>query len=359
MKKKIKLTAFIILIMIMGCGKISYLDVSSKNTEESEKRHIVDGSGYKIGMITDTGGINDQSFNQGAWEGLEDLSKKTGAVTSYIQSKQVADFVSNLEILIDDGNTLCWGIGYACADSILEVSKRNPSICLGIIDSVYPTVPENVACVMFKGQEGSFLAGYVAASFSKTNNIGFIGGIPGEIIDQFHYGYLAGVEYFNTKHKTEVKVHVQYADSFSDVAKGKGIATKMYSQGCDVVFHAAGGTGVGVIEAAKENGKYVIGADRDQSYLAPDNVLTSVLKKVSVVIEDISIKYISGEPIGGKVFEYGIKQDAVGLTMDNILFPESQKDEIEELKKKIITGEITPPKNKREYEKFYSEKINY
>lgn len=345
MRKAAMIMILISILFLNACGK-------GKTYENKSEAQDLWGKDYKIAMITDTGGINDQSFNQGAWEGLQKLSKDTGAVTNYIQSKQASDFVMNFEMLVDSGNQLCWGIGYACADAVLESANKNPTTNFAIIDNAYENTPTNVTGVMFDGQEPSFLVGYIAASVSKTNLVGFVGGIDSAIIDQFLYGYLAGVDYANKTQEKNVEVSVQYAESFSDAAKGKSIAEKMYLKGCDVVFHAAGGTGTGVIEAAKENGKFVIGADRDQAYLAPENVLTSALKNVNVVVEEISIKYMKGETIGGKTFTFGLADNAVGIPEEHSLYSDEVYESAMAIKKEIIEGRIKVPSNKQEYEEY-------
>ena len=213
-------------------------------------------SSFSIAMITDTGGINDQSFNQSAWEGLTELKNEKGVEVNYIESKQASDFVTNLERLGDSGANLLWGVGYACADAVLEAADSNPDIQYAIIDNAYDDTPDNVTGVMFRAQEPSFMVGYVAGRMTETNKVGFVGGISSGLIDQFQYGYEAGVKYAAKELGKDIDISVQYAESFSDAAKGKAIATKMYSDGCDVIYHAAGGSGTGVIEAAKEADKW-------------------------------------------------------------------------------------------------------
>jgi basic membrane protein A len=148
-------------------------------------------------MVTDTGGVNDQSFNQSSWEGLQSLNKDTGAKVSYLESKQAADYATNLDKLADDDNDIIWGIGYAMAGAIGNAAKQNPDISYAIVDNEYDekTMPSNVTGVMFRAQESSFLVGYIAGKTTKTNKVGFVGGQTSAIIDQFQYGYQAGVDY--------------------------------------------------------------------------------------------------------------------------------------------------------------------
>ena len=312
----------------------------------------IDGTGWKVAMITDTGGINDQSFNQSAWEGLQRLGKETSAEVAYIESKQSGDFATNFETLIDNGNSLCWGIGYACADAVVEAAQANPDVNFACVDNAFADSLPNVTGVVFRAEESSFMVGYIAAAVSKTEKVGFVGGIASEVIEQFQHGYEAGVDYANSVLGKKVTVTSQYAESFSDAAKGKSIANKMFTDGCDIVYHAAGGTGTGVIEAAKEAGKFAIGVDRDQAYLAPDNVLTSSLKNVDIAVDIVSRRHILGRKIGGKTLTFGLTEDAVGIPEHH----ENYSDEIYNaaigIGEMIKNGEIDPPATERELEKY-------
>ena len=303
----------------------------------------VDGTGWKIAMITDTGGINDQSFNQSAWEGLQELRDDTGAEVAYIESKQSGDFNTNFETLVDNGNSLCWGIGFACADAVLEAAQANPEVNFACVDNAFVDSPMNVTGVVFRAEESAFMVGYIAAAVSETGKVGFVGGISSEVIEQFQYGYEAGVAYANRILDKNVSVTVQYAESFSDAAKGKSIANKMFTDGCDIVYHAAGGTGTGVIEAAKEAGKYAIGVDRDQSYLAPENVLTSSLKNVNVAVNAVSKRHIAGIDIGGQTLSFGLSDGAVGIPEDHSNYPGAVYDAAIECGEKIKAGMLIPP----------------
>ena len=312
----------------------------------------VDGTGWKIAMITDTGGINDQSFNQSAWEGLQELSEGTGAEVNYIESKQSGDFNTNFETLVDNGNTLCWGIGFACADAVLEAAEANPEGNFACVDNAFSDSPLNVTGVVFRAQESSFMVGYIAAAVSETEKVGFVGGIRSEVIEQFQYGYEAGVAYANRVLEKNVSVNAQYAESFSDPAKGKSIANKMFTDGCDIVYHAAGGTGTGVIEAAKEAAKFAIGVDRDQAYLAPDNVLTSSLKNVDVAVDLVSRRHIAGQEIGGQTMGFGLTDDAVGIPEHHENYSDEIYEAAIEIGEQIKRGVIIPPATETELEAY-------
>ena len=341
---------------LAACGsgnKAGAPDASSEpSAEVQDNNDTTSKSDFSAGMVTDTGGVNDKSFNQSAWEGLQNFSEKTGAEVSYLESTQEAEYVPNLDKLVDEGKDLVWGIGFAMAGALTEAAEMNPDVNYAIVDNAYEEVPENVTCVVFSAQDPSFMVGYIAGLTTKTDSVGFVGGMTSNIIDQFEYGYRAGVDYAAKELGKEIKVDVQYAESFTDAAKGKAIATTMFSNGADIVFHAAGGTGVGVIEAAVEENKFAIGVDSDQSDLAPNNILTSALKRVDVAVELISQKLKDGEEIGGQTFEYGLSDGAVGIPTENPNMDPEVYDKAIALQEKSASGELVVPYNAETYEAF-------
>jgi basic membrane protein A len=304
----------------------------------------------KIGMVTDVGGVNDQSFNQSAWEGLQKAKKELGVKASYQESKQDADYPANLETLYDAGNDLIWGIGFKMADAVLKAAKQNPKQKYAIIDYSYgDKTPPNVVGVMFKAEEGAFLAGYIAAKMSKTHTVGFIGGMSVPIIHAFQYGFKAGAKFADKK----VNVLEQYSESFTDAAKGKAIANQMISKGADVVFHAAGAVGDGVIEAAKEENKMAVGVDRDQNYLAPKNVITSSMKRVDSAVFQVTADLKKGIFKGGTTVNYGLKDGAVDVApTTSKMIPAALLAEVTALKKKIADGKIKAPADEKAYAAF-------
>ncbi len=298
-------------------------------------------SGIKVAMVTDVGGINDQSFNQSAWEGLKKAEADFGITASYLESTQDADYAPNMETLLDAGNAVIWGIGFKMGDTIKEKALANPEQKYAIIDYAYgPDTPANVIGVVFKEQEPSFLVGYIAGKMTKTNKVGFVGGMKFPLIERFEYGFKAGVKLANP----DAEIFAQYADSFTDAAKGKAIANQMYENDADIVYHASGGVGDGVIEAAKEHNKYAIGVDRDQNSLAPDHVITSAMKRVGNAIYNVTALLVKDEFPGGTTVVYGLKEGGVGIapTSDKLV-PADILEEVKELKAKVISGEIVVP----------------
>jgi basic membrane protein A len=305
---------------------------------------------FKVGMVTDVGGVNDQSFNQSAWEGLKRAKKELGVKIVYKESKQDADYAPNMETLTDAGYDLIWGIGFLMGDAIQKTALINPDQKYAIIDFSYgDKTPKNVGCAVFQEEQPSFLVGYIAGKMTKTNKVGFVGGIKFPLIEKFEYGYMAGVKLANPK----CEVLRQYAESFTDAAKGKAIANNMYQQNADIVFHASGGVGDGVIEAAKEKGKWAIGVDKDQNFLAPDNVLTSAMKRVDNAIFDMVKQLTAGEFKGGATVVYNLSNDGVGIAPTSSKHvPKPILDEVDALIKKIKAGEIVVPSTKDTYDAF-------
>lgn len=329
---------------------VSLTACGSKNNANSNTDH---SSNFSVSMVTNVGGINDQSFCQSAWAGLTNLKDNTGAKISYVESKQESEYASNLDKMVDSNNDLIWSVGFAMSSAAKNAALTNPQQNFGIIDETYgDETPDNMVTVMFRAQESSFLVGYVAGLTTKTNSVGFVGGIGSAILDQFEYGYRAGVEYAARELGKEINVAVQYAESFVDAAIGKAIATKMISSGSDIVFHAAGSVGFGVIEAAKDAGKWAIGVDMDQYHVAPETILTSAVKRVDRAIELVSKEYMDGANLGGTNLEYGLSDGAVGLPEENPNLDPKVYEKAMEVQQLIIDGKITVPMNQETFETF-------
>lgn len=308
------------------------------------------GEGMSMAMVTDTGGISDQSFNQSAWEGHQRVEEELGFDISYKESGKDSDYAPNLEELLDQGNDLIWGVGYKFEVALKEAAEKNPDQKYAVIDFDYEDeIQDNVVSVLFRDEQSSFLVGYIAGKMTETDKVGFVGGIAGAVISRFDYGYRAGVEYANS----DAEVLVQYAESFDDVAKGKAIANSMYQDDADIVFHAAGGVGNGVIEAAREQDKWAIGVDRDQNDVAPDHVLTSAMKRIDEAVYLMAERLEDEDFPGGETISYGLEEDGVGIapTSDKNV-PEDILAEVEELEQKIIDGDVVPPFNEESYEEW-------
>lgn len=304
----------------------------------------------KVGMVTDVGGVNDQSFNQSAWEGLQKTKTDLSTKVSYLESRQDADYPSNLETMFESDNDLIWGIGFKMADAMRLTARQNPKQKYAIIDYSYgDKTPKNLVGIKFKAEQGAFLAGYISAKMSKTKVIAFVGGMDVPIINDFQYGYKAGAYYANPN----ITLLEQFAESFTDAAKGKAIANQMISRKADVLFHAAGAVGDGVIEAVKEKDKMAVGVDRDQNYMAPKHVITSALKRVDNAIYKVVEELGKGNFAGGTTIELGLESGAVDIaeTTKNLV-PENILKEVEDLKAQIIAKKIIVPTTKETFINF-------
>ena len=333
---------------LAGCG-------SSKKTSGGQAGENQDGtsSDSSVIMVADVGGVNDQSYNQGAWEGLQEFQKETGVKASYIETVQMSDLSTNFDKAVDGEHSLIWGIGFNTADPLKASAKMNPELSYAIVDHEFgEDTPANVTSAMFNVEEASFLVGYIAGLTTETDKVAYIGGMRSPTMDLFEYGYKAGVEYAAKELGKEIKVEVQIAETFSDAAKGRAIAASLYSGGSDIIFVAAGATGSGVIEQAAEENKLVIGVDRDQSYLAPKNVLTSALKHVGVVTQDISKRVIEGEKLGGQIIKYGLENGGVGIPENNPNMKPEVYEKAIKVQDLIIKGEIDPPHSEETYKEF-------
>jgi basic membrane protein A len=309
------------------------------------------GGGIKVGMAYDVGGRGDQSFNDAAAAGLDKAVKElgvSGKEASATNGEAESAREERLRQLIDAGYTNIVAVGFAYAKSVGKVAKANPNVKFAIVDDASAdSTGANIENITFAEHEGSFLVGAAAALKSKANHIGFVGGVETDLIKKFEAGYKAGAKAVNPNIVIDVKYLTQPPDfsGFGDVAKGKAAADGMYQGGADVVYHAAGGSGGGVFNAAKAAGKLAIGVDSDQAKTAAadvrDVILTSMLKKVDVGVYDF-IKSIKDGTFKAGVKAFNLKAGGVdfsttGGKVDDI------KKQLDDFKAKIISGEITVP----------------
>ena len=301
---------------------------------------------YRVAMVTDTGGINDQSFNALAWAGLQRAEQELGCEVKYFESKTDADYAPNLETAVDEGYDLILCIGFMMADTLSEVAANYPDKSFAIIDN--GSVGPNVTGVTFATEQCSYLVGVAAATMTQTNNVGFVIGMVSPLMNTFGYGYYAGVRDTNP----DCQIQCYNANNFGDVAGGKSATLNMYTNGADIVFHAAGFTGLGVIEAAKEQGKLAIGVDQDQSYLAPEAVLTSAVKRVDNGVFELCKAGVEGTLTAGDV-NYDITTGAVDIAETDTLMSDECKAAVAAAKEKILSGEIKVPATAEEFDALY------
>lgn len=310
----------------------------------------------RAAMVTDVGGIGDESFNASAWRGLERARKELGAEVRYLESRTATDYVRNLTALARQGFNVVFAIGFLMQGALPKVAPRFPKVYFGIVDGKAPNLP-NCVSLVFNEQEGSYLVGALAGAFTKTNIVGFVGGMNVPLIKKFEYGYRAGVLTTNPK----AKVLVGYTGNWDDVSKGRELALTQFNQGADIIYHAAGRCGIGVIRAAQQKGKgyYAIGVDSDQDHLAPGFVLTSMMKRVDNAVFDVCKRVAERRFISGTIV-YGLKEKGVGLSpmrFTRRLVPQRVMAKVAKLEQMIVQGKVVPPYNEQTFQAFRPPKV--
>ncbi len=297
-----------------------------------------EGGKIRIGMVTDVGGVNDKSFNQTSWEGLQALAAEDASFeVNYLESKTDADYQTNINTFIDEGYDLIICVGYMLADATREAAQDNPDQKFAIIDDASIDLP-NVACLMFAQEQASYLVGLVAGYVTESKNVGYVQGMVSDSMNLFGIGYITGVK----EACPEAEVQQYNANNFGDIAGGATAAKNMITKGADVIYHAAGGTGMGVINACGEEGKWAIGVDTDQSVLDPEHVLTSAMKRVDVASQDISKAVKDGAFVAG-VHMYDLSNGGVDLAPTRDHIPADVLEKVEAAKAAIIAGEKVVP----------------
>jgi basic membrane protein A len=346
MSKKLWIALGAIIVLIGGA-----VAIFGNSSSSSSKNNA------SIALITDGGGIDDKSFQQSAWEGMEKWGKANGLKQgkggyTYYESKTTADFTTNMEQAVSNDFKTIFGIGFKLTDAINTEAKKNTDTNFVIVDDVAKK-RDNVASVTFHSEESSYLAGVAAAKTTKTNHIGFVGGMNSAVIDMFEAGYVAGAQSVNP----DIQIDIQYVGDFTSASKAKTIAASMYAGGADIIYQAAGGAGAGVFTEAKDlNTKqaaadkvWVIGVDLDQkadgAYTATDGksnfTLTSSLKGVGAAVADIATDAKKGKFPGGKTITYGLSDGGVSVTRGN-MSADAWKA-VQAAEKDIKDGKITVP----------------
>ena len=295
---------------------------------------------FKPAIIFDMGGKFDKSFNEAAYNGAERFKDETGIAYMEFEITQEAQREQAMRRMIRNGATIVVVVGFQSATPLETVASENPDVEFTIIDAVVDL--PNVQSVVFKEHEGSFLAGIVAAMASKTGKVGFVGGMDIPLIRNFAHGYEQGVEYVNPDAEVLVNMTGTTPAAWNDPGKGGELAIGQFDQGVDVVYAAAGATGLGVLQAAADRGKLSIGVDSNQNHLHPGSVLTSMLKRVDVAVYKAFKDSMDGTWQAGAQY-LGLAENGVDLAIDennrDLITPEMEAA-IEDAKAKILSGEI-------------------
>ena len=292
----------------------------------------------KVGMVTDVGGVNDKSFNQTSWEGLQALDPEVFEV-NYLESKTDADYQTNINTFIDEEYDLIICVGYMLANATLEAAEANPDQKFAIVDDATCAELPNVACLLFAQEQASYLVGLVAGSVTESNTVGYIQGMVSDSMNQFGVGYIYGVQ----EVCPDATILQYNANSFTDIAGGATAAKDMITKGADVIYHAAGGTGNGAMNACDEEGIWGIGVDKDQAVeLGLDCIITSAMKRVDIAVQDISKAVAAGEFEAG-VHLGNLENGGVDIAPTRDQIPADVLEYVETAKAKVIAGEIVVP----------------
>jgi len=303
----------------------------------------------KVGVVFDSGGRGDRSFNDSAYAGIERAQKEFGIEVLTVESRKDSDFQTNIQGMADQGCGLVFAVGFAQSTPLAAVAPGQPNTKFAIIDAVVEA--PNVRSLTFAEEQGSFLAGYLAGLTSKSGKVGFVGGKEIPLIEKFEAGYMAGAKFA----RPDLQVLApRYTNSWNDTNLGKAAAEVLYREGADVVYHAAGRSGLGVISAAKDAGKLAIGVDSDQDEVAPGFVLTSMIKRVDEAVYQTIKDTVNGAFTPGlKV--YDLAGNGVGLT--EFVHTKDKIDpdhltRLNEVADRVRAGELKIPSKKADVDAF-------
>lgn len=338
------LLAIVLAFSLVACGG---KEEPAENTKEPETTKKV--SDFKVGIVVGKVEAESSDYVKSAIKGLNNFENKTGCSVSIIEVDSEKGVGAAAKELIGEECDLIWTVGNIYGEALLDVAKENPDVNFAVVDGNYENRKDNVTSVGFRSNEASFLAGYIAALKSETGKIGFVGGMTSEVLVGFEVGFKAGAMYYDE----DIIVEVKYSETFTDSQVVRDIAKELYNDGCDVIFPAAGAAGVGAIEEAVVQGKYVIGVDADQSSLGEEVVVTSVLKMVDSAVEYACLRAKEGIDIGGQNLVYGLADGAVGIPPYSDKFIElSEQNKIDNIKEMIVSDRLTVPETYKELEEF-------
>ena len=335
MKSLISVIVICVTLAVAACNRASYA------ADDKSKIHV--------GIVFDIGGKDDHSFNAAAWEGVKRAAKDFPIILRDVEPGDPTSLEPALRALAERGYDLIIGVGFSQTPQIEAVATDYPGLNFAIIDGV-SSLP-NVASLIFKEHEGSYLVGMIAAITSKTGAIGFVGGMDIPLIHKFETGYEEGAKAVNPKIRV-IPNYVGVTDAaWNDPVKGRELAQTQIEKGADVIFAAAGNSGLGTFDAVEQYGKdsqgharkFAIGVDSNQNWVKPGFVLTSMVKRVDSAVYQIVRDRVSNHPVGG-VHVYGLDNEGIGYAVDqynkDLLSPETVET-VEAAKAKIIKGQIT------------------
>ena len=328
------MTKRVLLILILTCALLAPACTSVIGQRDES------GGKLRVGIVFDIGGKDDKSFNAAAWEGVKRAKQELGIFLRDVEPGDPTSIEPSMRAFAERGYDLIVGVGFAQAPIMDDVAHDYPNLKFAIIDGVIDL--PNVASLIFKEHQGSFLVGMIAARTSKTGKVGFVGGMDIPLIHKFETGYAEGARYANPK----IEVFENYVGvtdaAWNNPGKGKELAKAQIDRGADVVFQAAGNSGLGVFDAAEDMHKLAIGVDSNQNWVKPGFILTSMIKRVDVAVFN-TVKDIVDSRFKGGIHEFGLENDGIGYALDSYnqnLIPQNVLDEVERAKTDIIAGRI-------------------
>ncbi|WP_051556370.1 BMP family lipoprotein [Alkalihalobacterium bogoriense] len=316
---KLKYLSLLLIVLLAGC---------STNAEQSG---VTIDDKIKIGIMLSDVGLGDQSFSDAAFFGLERARDELGIIFDYRELEETGDYAVGLRELAQADNDLVIGLGFLVKEDIETIAAEFPDVNFLLVDDI-SDLP-NITSLTFKEDEGSYLAGIVAGMKTSTNTVGFIGGADVPLIHKFEHGFTEGVKAINP----EATVVVEYANDFGNDELGKEIANDMIDQEADVLYAAAGFTGVGMIEEAQRQGIYAIGVDSDQYFLGEKAVITSMLKNIDVAIYLTIASFVEEKELTDRHIEMGLTENGVGLAPIRVTsLSKEEEAQLEQLRMNMI-----------------------
>ncbi|MBP3906582.1 MAG: BMP family ABC transporter substrate-binding protein [Peptostreptococcaceae bacterium] len=308
-----------LLAMVLTVGIVGMTGCSKQEKQEEVKT---------VTLVLDKGGVNDESFNQLAWEGAQEASEEYGVIVKYLESNSDSDYKTNVETAIDMKSDLIIGVGFNLTEAIGDAAESYPEQQFAIIDGSFEETPSNVTPILFNEKEAGYLAGLATALSIESDKFGFVGGFEIPAVVNYKDGFEQGLKEVNPN----ATLFVQYANSFTDAAKGKAIGAQMYSNDIDCIMTAAGGVNSGVYESGREQGKYAVAVDMAQSNISPEVIVTSALKNVAGGVKDTIGKLVDDKLVGGEVAMYDITNNGVGYEETQFIGDKTIKYIIDKIK---------------------------
>lgn len=314
--------------LITACGSSSIAQPVETTTSAA--------SGLKVGIVLTTSGRGDKSFNDSAIAGLDRAKEELGIEYKEVQPKEASEIEKSIENLANAGYNIIFTVGFNTAAALSNVAPNYPDIKFVVIDHDFKDdFKDNLKSLVFKEEEGSFLAGVLAAEQSRSAVVGFVGGMESPLIQKFEVGFEAGVKATNPQAEVLIQYVSSDASGFNNPSRAKEITLNMISKNADVIYHAAGGSGQGMLDAANEKGVLAIGVDSNQNWVKPGTVIASMLKRVDNAVFDVIKGQVDGTLEMGNAEVYGLDTNGVSLTDLTELSAEETNGVSDEDQKKI------------------------